>query len=75
MSEFPDIKIGNPVEHWPWARLEAIAKRLGVQPVPDDTKVQNRVLVYMQDHKTCYDLYEVINAFLDRMDEIERKIR
>ena len=56
MNEFPDMKIGDPVERWPWARLEAIAKRLGVQPVSDDTKVQNRVLVYMSDRKTCYDL-------------------
>ena len=75
MSDIPDIKIGDPVERWPWARLEAIAKRLGVQPVPDETKVQNRVLVYMQERETCYDLYEVINAFLDRMDEVERKMK
>ena len=74
MSDFPDVKIGDPVERWPWARLEAIAKRLGVRPIEDDAKVQNRVLVYMSDRKTCYDLCEVINAFLDRMDEMERKL-
>ena len=74
MNDFPDVKIGDPVERWPWARLEAIAKRLGVRPIEDDAKVQNRVLVYMSDRKTCYDLYEVVNAFLDRMDEIERKL-
>jgi hypothetical protein len=75
MSDFRHVHIGSPVELWPWARLEGIAKRLGVQPVSDDTLVRNRVLVYMNDQKTCYDLYEVVNALLDRMDAIERMLK
>lgn len=48
----------------PFPMLPALAKRLGVEPVPQGS----RVMLVMKDG-TGYDLFALANAFLDRMDK------
>jgi predicted RNA-binding Zn ribbon-like protein len=50
----------------PFPKLPALAQRLGVEPSDGDST--NTVVLRMQDGR-CYDLFDLINAMLDRMDK------
>ena len=55
----------------PWAKLPALAKRLGVEPMPDDSShLPPTVLLTTLDGKFKYDIFDLVNAFLDRMDKL-----
>lgn len=61
-----EYRIAEPPEMF--RQLPALAKRLGVEP-DTDASGGGRVLLYMKDG-TKYDLFVLINAFLDRLDAI-----
>jgi hypothetical protein len=52
----------------PWARISEIAGRLGVRPVQQG---QTTILVTGADGE-AYDVWEVVSAFLDRMELVAR---
>lgn len=47
-------------------RIASLAQRLGVAPV--DTARSGAVVLLSCDRKTAYDLFDIIDALLDRMD-------
>jgi hypothetical protein len=57
ISETPD----------PFTKLPALAERLGVEPTQGGGP--GVVVLRMSDGR-CYDLFDLINAMLDRMDKL-----
>lgn len=53
-----------------FARLPALAERLGVEPISTSSKVGARYLVCTGtgEQRRCYDFFDLANAFLDRID-------
>lgn len=51
-------------------KLPALAERLNVSPLVADDRI-NRYMVCVGrgDDKKCYDVFDLINATLDRVDE------
>lgn len=69
MSELDDLGyIGRRVEfHKPadhFSKVPALAARLGVEPTKGEV---GSFLLQMNDG-ACYDVFELINAFLDRLE-------
>ena len=63
--------ISHLVPKDPWAKLPALAKRLGVEPMPDDAShLPPTVLLTTVDGNKKYDIFDLMNAFLDRMDKL-----
>lgn len=62
-----EIKVFDPPD--PFARVPEIAARLGVQPVSKDEAASRSYLLGMKDG-TMFDFFELVAAFLDRMDEV-----
>ena len=56
------MKIIDPPD--PFAKLPELAKRLGVK---ESTSHGSTVTIRTKDGK-CYDLFELMNAFLDKME-------
>jgi len=56
-----DPKLGNP-----WGRISVIAARLGVAPF--DSSTGRPTIAAVGDDGKYYDIWEVVSAFLDRMD-------
>ena len=54
----------------PFKDLPTLASRLGVEPVDGSSNVA--VLLRMNDGRS-YSLFEIINAFLDRIDNATRE--
>jgi hypothetical protein len=71
VTEVPQVlSDGSPAfltsghEYWP--ELPALAKRLGIKPL--EGSYSGKTTLRMNDG-TSYDLFALVNAFLDRMDE------
>lgn len=62
-----DISIPKPPN--PWGRVSEIASRLDVAPYDGGATT---ILVTGNDGK-IYDVWEVLNALLDRMDDYDRR--
>jgi hypothetical protein len=62
------VLLTDPPEMFP--ELPALAARLGIDPY--DGKETGRVLLQMKDG-TRYDLFAVLNAFLDRLDAASQR--
>jgi len=60
-----EFRFAEPPE--PWPQLPALAERLGVKPDDGAQGTEHRTYLVMKDGRR-YDLFELINAFLDRMD-------
>lgn len=58
-----DFKPGNP-----WERISEIAARLGVKP----TDGGRASIIATGADGLNYDVWEVVAAFLDKMDSVER---
>jgi len=53
----------------PFQKLPALAKRLGVEPVTAAHKHGASMVLRMKDG-TCYDVFDIVNAVLDRIDGV-----
>lgn len=58
-----------------WAtKIDALAARLGVQPEPRDrSDGQMRYLLSVNNGERTYNLLDLVNAVLDRMDDAPTK--
>lgn len=65
-TEFP-----TPPVSAPWSGIAKIAERLNVKPIKaEDAKGT----ITINHEGKAYDLWEIGNALLDRLDEIEERI-
>ena len=53
----------------PFGKLPALARRLGVGPIDKD---ETAVILLIRDTGEAYDLFDIINAVLDRLDDDRR---
>ena len=58
-----DWRIASPPD--PWKKLPALAARLGVVPLAAEHEAT--VVIATRDGQ-CYDFFELMDAFLDRLD-------
>ena len=65
------IKTINEPEN-PWARISEIAARLGVEPITDGRP--GVTIVACGADQQRYDMFEIIVAFLDRVDAVSRQL-
>ena len=55
-------------------KIDALADRLGVQPEPKDrSDGQMRYLLAVNNGERSYNLLDLVNAVLDRMDEATKR--
>ena len=59
------FSIKSPPLKNPWGRIDEVAKRLGVEPGDEGSTI-----VATGNDGKAYDVWEVVIAFLDRMEKV-----